>query len=217
MSKYAGRMLSFAALTTACATGSKTMTAGGEVGLAPVTPINGNWVPAGTSMTARLDQSISTASSRSGDSFSATVLNPVFALDGSIAVPAGSLWHGHITGIHSSSTPGEQSLIRLAFDDVQMHGNTYPVTASISNVVVMERPAAPPTEAAVTRSAVVGAPGGAVIGAVISGAELSRILSRGLLGAATGTVISMGAGGGERGMPAGSSLNIRTNEPVRIR
>jgi hypothetical protein len=167
-------------------------------------------------MSARLNQSIGSSSSHNGDTFSATVLNPVFAQDGSVAVPAGSLLHGRITGVHNATVPGEQSVIRLAFEDLQMHGRTFPLTASISNVAVERQPTAPNTSSTV-RGAVTGAAAGAVLGAVISGGDLSRILTGGLLGAATGTVISMGVGGTENVIPSGSTLSVRTNEDVRVR
>jgi hypothetical protein len=202
-----------AAWTAACATGTQ-VTAGGEV--APVRPIDSSWLPAGTSMSARLDQSIGTASSHDGDTFSATVVNPVYAQDGSVAVPAGSILHGHVTGVHGAKIPGEQSVIRLAFDDLQMHGRTYPLTASISNVAV-EKQSTAPNSSTTTRAAVTGAAAGTVLGAVISGGELSKIITGGLLGAAAGTVISMGTGGTENVIPAASTLSVRTNEDVRIR
>jgi hypothetical protein len=167
-------------------------------------------------MDARLNQSIGTVSSRSGDSFTATVVNPVYAQDRSIAIPAGSILHGRITGVHNATVPGEQSLIRLAFEDLQMRGRTYPVTASISNVVLERQPIGATTSSTV-RGAAAGAAAGAGLGAVISGGELSRILTGGLLGAAAGTVISMGVGGKENVLPAGSTMSVRTNENVRIR
>jgi hypothetical protein len=210
---HTGLMFASAALTAACATG-RTVTVGGEV--APVTPLNSNWLPAGTSMSARLNQSISTTSSRSGDTFNATVVNPVYAQDGTVAVPAGTILHGHITGVHNTTTPGAQRLIRLAFDDIQMRGRTIPVTASISDVVLERQPTGAATSST-ARGAVTGAAAGAVLGAVISGADLSKILAAGLLGAAAGTVISMGTGGTESVLPAGSTLSVRTNENVRIR
>jgi hypothetical protein len=213
MRKYGTMLVACAALCAACATGTQ-VSAGGEV--APVTPINSNWLPAGTSMTARLDQSIGTASSHTGDTFSATVVNPVYAQDGSVVIPAGTILHGHITGVHNASIPGEQSVIRLAFDDLQMHGRTFPVTASISNVA-LERQSTAPSSSNTARSAVAGAAAGAVLGAVISGGELSKIITGGLLGAAAGTVISMGTGGTESAIPAGSTLSVRTNEDIRIR
>jgi hypothetical protein len=214
MHRHTVLVVSFVALSAACATGGTTVTAGGEV--APVAPVNSNWLPAGTSMDARLNQSIGTSSSRSGDSFTATVVNPVYAQDGTTAIPAGSILHGRITGVHNSTIPGEQSVIRLAFEDLQMRGRTFPVTASISNVVV-EKQQTPATTSSTVRGAVTGAAAGVLLGAVISGGELSKILTGGLLGAAAGTVISMGVGGTENVLPAGSTMTVRTNENVRIR
>lgn len=214
MSRYLTFVISCVALTAACATGTRVMTAGGEV--APLAPINRDFLPAGTEMTAKLDQTLATASSHSGDTFSATVVNPVYAQDGMVAVPAGSVLHGRITGIHNATTPGQNSLIRLAFEDIQMRGKTYPLTASVSNVAA-ERQAAAPTTVSPVRGAVAGAATGAVIGGVVSGAELSKILKGGLLGAAVGTVISVGAAGTEGVMPVGSTLTVRSNEAVRIR
>jgi hypothetical protein len=167
-------------------------------------------------MAARLNQSIGTSSSHTGDTFSATVVNPVYARDGSVAVPAGTILHGHITGVHHSTVPGEQSVIRLAFDDLQMHGRTYPVTASISNVA-LERQSTAPNSSTTARGAVTGAAAGSTLGAIISGADLSKIITGGLLGAAAGTVISMGTGGTENAIPASSTLSVRTNEDIRIR
>jgi hypothetical protein len=156
-------------------------------------------------MLVKLNQSIGTESSHTGDTFTATVANPVVAQDAFVAIPAGSLLRGRITGIHISSNPNEQSVIRLAFEDLQIRGTTYPVRASISNVVV-ERPAAGATTSPIVRNA-----------AVISGAELSRMIAGGVLNAAVGTVISLGPGGTETGIPAGSSLTVRTNDNVKIR
>jgi hypothetical protein len=183
--------------------------------IAPVTPLSADWLPPGTSVIARLDQSIGTLSSRTGDSFSATVLNPVFAQDGTVAIPAGALLRGHITGIHISRAPGDRSLIRLVFDNLQMHGVTYPVTASISNIVI-ERPNTPVTESSLARNPATAAATGVGIATVISGAELSQILSAGLLGSATGTVIALAPGSPESFLPGGSALTVRTNEAVRV-
>lgn len=58
------------------------------------------------------------------------------------------------------------------------------------------------------RSATVGAAAGAVLGAIISGGDLDRILGGGLLGAAAGTVISLGRGDVESVLPEGSTLTV---------
>ncbi len=205
-------MLASAAALGACASGTQ-VSAGGEV--APATPANANWLPAGTTMTASLDQSISTAS-REGDSFTATVASNVYAQNGAVAVPAGARLTGHVTGIHTSNLPTDQNVIRLNFDQLNMNGRVYPFSGSISDVTVQNAKSGSSNTA---RNAGVGAAAGAVLGAVLSGGELSKIVTGGLLGAAAGTVISMGQGGSTSPatIPAGSTFTVRSNQGVQIR
>lgn len=192
----------------ACASGTQ-VSSGGEV--APATPSTSSYLPAGTQMNARLDQSIST-SNHEGDSFSATVTDNVYAANGAVAVPAGAVLQGHVTGVHSSNLPTEQNVIRLNFDNLMMNGRSYPFSASISNVTVKN------SSSTTVRDAATGAAAGAVLGAVLGGAELSKILTGGLLGAAAGTVISIGTGNGSTStIPSGSMITVRSNEGVQVR
>lgn len=204
--------LACAALLAACASGTQ-VSAGGEV--APATPANRNWLPAGTTMSARLDQSIST-SSHEGDAFSATVASNVYAQDGSVAIPAGAVLRGHVTGIHSASLPTDQNVIRLNFEQLDMNGRSYPFSGSISDVSVENGKGG---TSSTVRNATTGAAAGAVLGAVLSGGDLSKIITGGLLGAAAGTVISMGQGGGSAAatIPAGSTVTVRSNQAVQVR
>jgi hypothetical protein len=201
-------ILAAAAALGACATGTKVM-AGGDV--AATTPSNANYLPAGTTMNARFDQSVSTAS-REGDAFSATVTDNVYAANGAIAVPAGSVLRGHVTGVHSGNI-ADQNVIRLNLESLDMHGRTYPFSGSVSNVTVKNG-----ASSSTIRDATTGAVAGAVLGAVISGAELGRIVTGGLLGAAAGTVISLGTGDASSAMiPAGSTVTVRANTGVQVR
>jgi hypothetical protein len=201
-------VLASAAAFAACASGTQ-VSSGGEV--AAATPANANWLPAGTTMNARFDQSISTAS-HEGDAFSATVTDNVYAQNGAIAVPAGAVLRGHITGVHSGTLPTDQNVIRLNFETLDMNGRSYPFSASISNVNVQN------SSNNTVRNATTGAAAGAVLGAVLSGGELSKIVTGGLLGAAAGTVISMGQGGTSSAtIPAGSTVTVRSNQAVQVR
>jgi hypothetical protein len=203
-------------LITICAAGacSRAPLVGASGDVAPATPVNRNVLPVGTTMTARFDESIST-SNREGDRFTATVTDPVYAQNGAVAVPAGAVLSGHVTGVHSGSVVGDQSVIRLNFDELSMNGRTYPFDGSISNVTVKQSNG---TTSSTAKDATMGAAAGAVLGAVLSGGDLSRIIGGGLLGAAAGTVISMGQGGGARAeIPSGSTVTVRATQPVQIR
>src|SRR5581483_1827287 len=143
---------------SACARTAQ-VTSGGDV--ASATPRTANYLPVGTTFNARINQSLGTTTSHDGDQFSATVIDPVMAQNGSTAVPAGATINGHVTGLHNSSIPGEQSVIRLDFDNLIVNGTSYPFNGSISNVNV-EKQSTGANASSTTRGAVTGAAAGAV-------------------------------------------------------
>lgn len=213
MKQHLTLIIGATAALSACAPSAQVQSSG-EV--APATPTNTNYLPPGTTMNARLNESVGTVSSKEGDRFTATLIDPVVASNGSTAVPAGAVLNGHITGLHSATLPTEQSVIRLAFDNLSFNGNTYPFDGSISNVTVKNE-ATNPTTSSTVRGAVTGAAAGAVLGAIISGGDLSKIISGGLLGAAAGTVISLGTGGTQSVIPSGSTMTVRSTQGVQLR
>jgi hypothetical protein len=186
----------------------------GEV--AAATPANRSVLPAGTTMTTRLNQSLGTSASKEGDQFTATVTNAVVAQNGTTAVPSGAMLYGHVTGLHAATLPTEQAVIRLAFDSISFNGRTFPFDASISDVAVRNESGNPSTNTTV-RNAAVGAAAGAVLGGIISGGDLSKMITAGLLGAAAGTAISLGTGTGQAVIPAGTTMTVRSTEEVRVR
>src|SRR6185312_9599629 len=82
--------LAGAASLAACASGTKVHSAAGEI--APATPTSANFIPAGTMVTARFNEAIS-INDREGDHFTATVVNPVVATNGAVAIPRGAVFH----------------------------------------------------------------------------------------------------------------------------
>jgi hypothetical protein len=206
-------LVTFAAVAGACARGAQIQSSAGDV--TPTTPVNANTLPAGTTMTIQLDQTLGTKSSHVGDQFTATTTQPVTAQNGRTVVPTGALVYGHVTGLHNPSITGEQALIRLDFDSLTFSGRRYPFDASINSVAVAGRTTG--STSSTVRSATIGAAAGAVLGAIISGGDLDKILGGGLLGAAAGTVISLGRGEVESVLPAGSTLTVRSTETVAIR
>lgn len=203
---------SFAALA-GCARNAQ-VESSGEV--APATPANASFVPAGTAMTARLNQSLGTSVSKEGDQFTATLTNPVVAQNGATAIPAGAIAFGHVTGLHAATLPTDQAVIRLAFDSISFSGRTYPFDASISNVDVRNESGNPSTSST-ARSAAAGAAAGLVLGAIVTGGDLSKMITAGLLGAAAGTAISLGTGSGQAVIPSGTTMTLRSTEQIRIR
>ena len=195
-----------------CASGTKVSSAAGE--LAPATPANRFFIPAGTMAMARFNQSIST-DNREGDRFTATVTQAVHAQDGSVAIPVGAMFHGVVTGVHSAKVPGERNVIRLNIDSLRMNGHTYPYAATIHDVHV-ENAKGPSNKT--VRNTAIGGVAGAALGAVLTGADAAGIITGGLLGAGAGAVISLGQGTNEPAtIPAGSSVNVKATQGVPVR
>ncbi len=184
---------------------------GEERGIVPPTS---SALPVGTTFDVRLNQTLGTDVSDVGDRFSATVIRDLMAADGTVAIPAGSVVRGTVTGLDESSHIGDQAAIRLHFDSIETRGESHDFSADIVEANVRQRRdrgvdlTSPETA--------IGAGAGAVLGAIIGG-DLLDILLGGALGAGIGTVISLGTGDVEAEIPAGSTMTLRTNQPVDLR
>jgi hypothetical protein len=55
-----------------------------------------------------------------------------------------------------------------------------------------------------------------VLGAVIGGGDVSKILGGAAIGAAAGTVISLGMGEVDAVLPAGSKMTLQTTQQVTL-
>jgi hypothetical protein len=200
--------------------------AAGDVAL--VTPGNLDYLPVGTTMFVRLGQSISTAN-QPGDTFSGTVVDSVYSFDNTVAVPAGATLFGRVTGVHRATGPGDQNLIRLSFDEVHLNGRAYPYVGAISGVA-LQTDGGPNAGLGTSRSSVRAMTTGRVASgsaasmaanapvAVVSGDDLSRIITAGRLSAASGTVISIGASSASQAtIPAGATVTVRSTQPFRVR
>ncbi len=86
-------------------------------------------IPGGTPLHVRIDQTIDTDRNRSGDEFTATLTQPV-QRNGHIMVPAGTVFHGHVTNANSSKRLTGKASLGLVLDTFEMNGRTYLVTTS---------------------------------------------------------------------------------------
>jgi hypothetical protein len=105
---------------------------GGEV--SSVTPVNANTLPAGSTLHARLNNDLSTESTKVGDTFTMTVTENVVATNGAVVVPSGATLEGRVTGVDDSDDPTDKALLQLQFDRMRFGGRTYPFSASVQSV-----------------------------------------------------------------------------------
>jgi hypothetical protein len=200
-------------MLTACARQTQ-VESGGDVAVSPV-PVNARTLPSGTTVEARLDREIGTKNSRVGDRFTATVDNAVVAQNGATVVPAGAKLYGKVTGLHTSQRAGDQAAIRVDFERLEFNGQSHPFEAKVTATAVETR--GQDTRSETLKKAGIGAAAGAVLGGILSGGELDKILIGGALGAAAGTVISLGTGDVEGVLPAGTRMTLQTTRTVALR
>jgi hypothetical protein len=197
----------------ACARSPRVETANGEVAT-PVTPANARTLPAGAMMDLALDQQLGTRTSHTGDQFSATVATAVIAQNGRTAIPSGARVWGHVSGVTAANNATETAALVLDFDSLTFGARTYPYKANIVATNLQKQGA---STSETVKSAAIGAAAGAVLGAVLSGADRDKILLGGGLGAVAGTAISLGRGGENAVLPAGSHLSVQTTQTVALR
>lgn len=164
-------------------------------------------VPEGTMLDVVLNQSISTAENRSGDSFEATVASPVIFSEKTV-IPKDAIVKGHIVDAEPSGRLKGVAHLELTLDTVEVNGQSYEIATDgwgRSGKNHNKR-----------NGILIG--GGAGFGAIVGG------LAGGPVGAAIGS--SAGAGAGTAGaaytgkrdirLPAETTLSFRLERAVTI-
>jgi hypothetical protein len=172
-------------------------------------------LPEGSTLHARLDDSLGTDRNKAGDRFTATVTEAITAQNGVTVVPVGAKLHGTVTALDNSDRVGDNAFIRLDFDRLTINGRDYAFDADVIQTAVETRGGDSRNET--LQKAGIGAAAGAVLGAVVGDADLKDIVVGAAIGAAAGTVISLGSGDVEAVLPAGTALTLRSTESVSLR
>jgi hypothetical protein len=165
-------------------------------------------VPAGTTLTVRLGDSVGSKISSPGDSFSATLASAV-TVDGNTVIPAGASARGTVVDAKALGRFKGGALLELRLNSITVNGTKQKIeTSAISRTLKGKG----------KRTAVM-AGGGTALGAIIGG------LAGGGKGAAIGAAAGAGAGTGgaaftgnkEIVFPAESALSFRLKSPLEVK
>lgn len=185
-------------------------------------------LPVGTELHLQLQNSLSTRSSSSGDSFTATVSQPVTGPNQTVLVPQGSVVMGTVAQVTHAGTVTGQSQLQLQFNRLRLpSGQEVALNASLSGVqkqggigsVITGSPSTT-AEGGVQQSKTRSTVGGAVAGTA-AGTVLGAVLGGGK-GAGIGAAIGAGLGivlasrGGNVDLPAGTPITITLDRPVQL-
>jgi hypothetical protein len=164
-------------------------------------------VPAGTALTITLGQAVGSKSSQTGQTFLATLAQPV-SVQGRAAIPAGSTASGTVVSAKAKGKiKGEGELI-LALTSITVRDHTYNIkTATLDSTVKGKG----------KRTAVAtggGAAGGALIGGIAGGGKGAGIGA--LVGAGAGLVGGAFTGNKQIEYPAESALTFQLSAPLTL-
>jgi hypothetical protein len=164
-------------------------------------------IPAGTRLEVRLDQSLGSKISWTGESFGATVADDV-VVDGATVIPRGARAQGKVIEAKARGRFKGRALLAIRLDDVRTDQGSYPVATSTVERAIAGK----------GRRTAKFVGGGAVLGGLIGG------LAGGGKGLAIGA--ASGAGAGAAGgaftgnkqivLPAGTRLRFRLERPVQL-
>ena len=164
-------------------------------------------LPAGTDLRVRLDQDLSSKTSQAGDSFTATVANPV-VVDGKTIVPKGAQAEGTVIDAKPLGRFKGGATLEIRLERVTTRWGSYPVaTSTISRV-----------EKGKGKRTGIMAGGGAGLGAVIGGLAGGGkgALIGALAGGGAGTAGSAFTGNKNIFLPAETLLTFRLDHSVHI-
>jgi hypothetical protein len=88
----------------------------------PPAPVS---IPAGTTLTIRIDQHISVKTSHAGDTFTGEVVDPVLASDNSVLVPKGATVGGVVDVAHRRGHFKGRSLLELRLTSLTLNGTQH--------------------------------------------------------------------------------------------
>jgi hypothetical protein len=164
-------------------------------------------IPAGTTLTVRLGETISAKNATAGQSFTGTLARAV-SVEGREVMPSGSNVSGEVTEAQSAGKFKGAGVLAVRLTSVEVQGRTYNISTSTVAQAVKGKG---------KRSLVVGG-GGAALGAIIGG------LAGGGKGAAIGALAGGGAGTAgaaytgnkELAFPAETALSFKLKDPVTL-
>lgn len=169
-------------------------------------------VDAGTTLTANLDQELSTATASKGDAVSATVTAPVTGEDGAVLIPSGARLQGEVTGVRDEGSREKPAYLAVQFDQLEVRGSTVSIDSS---EVVEVNPAIESETHDEAAKIGGGAAAGAILGGLITG-EAEGAVAGGIVGAAAGTAITLGTAHQHAYLPRGSRVRVELKHTLAV-
>ena len=179
-------------------------------------------VAANTVVRARMNGTLSSKTARVGDTFRATVTEPVYSSNGAVVIPVGSTLRGRVNSVIPAGKEGKPGSIDVAFNQVELpNGYRRAINGSLTDL--SSGKTSSDNEGGATakkmghRKAVFiggGAAGGALIGAAIGGGKGALIGA--ILGGGGGFLGDRFTKGPEAEVKSGTEFGVWLNQSISM-
>jgi len=164
-------------------------------------------VPAGALVRIRIDQTLDSAQTKTGDRFDGIVVNDV-AADGAIAIPRGAAVHGIVVEAKKSGAISGRGELSLQLSSISLGGQDYPVVSDVWTHNGADKAVQS------VDSALVGGVLGALVGAAAGGGQGAAIGAG--VGGAAGLGTSAASHNGQVYVPAEGLLTFHLAQPATV-
>ena len=164
-------------------------------------------VPAGALVRIRIDQTLDTERTKSGDRFDGIVVNDV-AADGAIAIPRGATVHGTVVDAKKSGAIKGRGELSLQLTSIDLGGATYPIASDLWQHNGEDKAVQS------VNSTIVGGVLGALVGAAVGGGQGAAIGAG--VGGAAGLGTSAASHNGQVFVPSEGLLTFHLAQPAAV-
>ena len=179
-------------------------------------------VPAGTTLRVRLNQTVSSKTSKIGDRVTATTVDPIYSSNGVLVIPQGSTVSGRIDAVTPAAKGGKPGSIDMRFTQIATPNSTKRVINGMLTDLVADKTrsdtegttAAKPMRHRKLIFIGGGTAGGAVLGGAIGGGKGALIGA--LLGAGGGYLGQKLTKGPEAEVPVGTEFGVYLSQGISL-
>jgi glycine zipper 2TM protein len=168
---------------------------------------------AGARFDVAANDTISSRTSKIGETFTAHVIEDVKNAAGQVVIPAGATISGKITEVKPAPNPRTPGTLTLDVTSVTVGGNTYPLDAHVDSLETVHKGRGVTTGDAAKVGA--GAAAGAILGRVIGGNSKGTVIG-GVVGGIAGAGVATTTKDSDIVLPAGAHIIVRLTKDLTV-
>jgi len=168
---------------------------------------------AGTKMDIAAADTISSPPAKTGDAFSARVVEDVRNAAVRVDIPAVAVVNGKISDVKPAPNPSTPGTLTLTVSSITVRGTSYPIEASVDSLETIHKGRGVTSGDAAKVGA--GAVAGAVLGRILGGNKKGTIIG-GVVGGAAGAAVANRTKDSDIVLPAGAHIIIRLTKELAV-